>query len=80
MIAVGGGFLAWTLAIHADLFGHNFAYLCGGGVCGHPDGARAGGQSIRQAWDAYSLGIPLEKYRKKHKSLDRALSAFATYV
>jgi ribulose-bisphosphate carboxylase large chain len=80
MIAVGGGMHAGTLAIHADLFGHNFAYLCGGGVCGHPDGARAGGQSIRQAWDAYSLGIPLEKYRKKHKSLDRALSAFATYV
>jgi ribulose-bisphosphate carboxylase large chain len=80
MIAVGGGMHAGTMAVHADLFGPDFAYLCGGGVCGHPDGARAGGQSIREAWDAYAKGISLEKYRKKHKALDRALTAFATYV
>ncbi len=80
MIAVGGGMHAGTLGVHADLFGPDFAYLCGGGVCGHPDGARAGGQSIRQAWDAWSQGISLEKYRKKHKALDRALAAFAVYV
>lgn len=80
MIAVGGGMHAGTMAVHADMFGPNFAYLCGGGVCGHPDGARAGGKSIRQAWEAYAAGIPLEKYRKKHKALDRALDAFAVYV
>jgi ribulose-bisphosphate carboxylase large chain len=80
MIAVGGGMHAGTMAVHADLFGANFAYLCGGGVCGHPDGARAGGQSIRQAWESYATGIPLDKYRKKHKALDRALTAFVTYV
>lgn len=71
---------AGTLGIHADMFGPDFAYLCGGGVCGHPDGARAGGQSIRQSWEAWSQKIPLEKYRKGHKALDRALTAFATYV
>ena len=80
LIAVGGGMHAGTLGVHADLFGPDFAYLCGGGVCGHPDGARAGGQSIRQSWEAWEQGIPLEKFRKKHKSLDRALTAFATYV
>ena len=80
LIAVGGGMHAGTLAVHADLFGPDFAYLCGGGVCGHPDGARAGGQSIRQSWEAWEQGIPLEKYRKKHKALNRALTAFATYV
>ena len=80
MIAVGGGMHAGTLGVHADLFGPDFAYLCGGGVCGHPDGARAGGKSIRQAWDAWAQGIPLEKFRKKHKALDRALTAFAVYV
>jgi ribulose-bisphosphate carboxylase large chain len=80
LIAVGGGMHAGTLAVHAELFGPDFAYLCGGGVCGHPDGARAGGQSIRQSWEAWEQGIPLEKYRKKHKALNRALTAFATYV
>ena len=80
LIAVGGGMHAGTMGIHADMFGPDFAYLCGGGVCGHPDGARAGGQSIRQSWEAWSQKIPLEKYRKGHKALDRALTAFATYV
>ena len=80
LIAVGGGMHAGTLGIHADMLGPDFAYLCGGGVCGHPDGARSGGQSIRQSWEAWSQKIPLEKYRKGHKALDRALTAFATYV
>lgn len=80
MIAVGGGMHAGSLEIHEKLFGTEFAFLSGGGVCGHPDGARAGAQSIRQAWEAISAGIPVEKYRKKYKALDRALSAFATYI
>jgi len=80
LIAVGGGMHAGTLGLHADMFGPDFAYLCGGGVCGHPDGARAGGQSIRQSWEAWSQKIPLDRYRKTHKALDRALTAFATYV
>ncbi len=80
MIAVGGGMHAGTLKVHYDLFGPDFAYLCGGGVCGHPDGARAGGQSIRQAWEAISQGIPLSRYRKDHPQLDAALNAFTRYV
>jgi ribulose-bisphosphate carboxylase large chain len=71
---------AGTMKVHYDLFGPDFAYLCGGGVCGHPDGARAGGKSIRQAWDAISQGIPLSRYRKDHPELDAALTAFTRYV
>jgi ribulose-bisphosphate carboxylase large chain len=80
MIAVGGGMHAGTMKVHYDLFGPDFAYLCGGGVCGHPDGARAGGKSIRQAWDAISRGIPLSRHRKSHPELDAALTAFSRYV
>ena len=80
LVAVGGGMHAGTLGVHADLFGPDFAYICGGGVCGHPDGARAGARSVRQAWEAHAAGIPIETYRKTHKELDRALTAFQTYV
>ena len=80
LITVGGGMHAGTLGIHADLFGPDFAYICGGGVCGHPDGARAGARSVRQAWEAYESGVSIEKYRKTHKELGRALSAFHKYV
>ncbi|MHB8369795.1 MAG: RuBisCO large subunit C-terminal-like domain-containing protein [Leptospirales bacterium] len=80
LIAVGGGMHAGTLGVHADLFGSDFAYICGGGVCGHPDGARAGARSVRQAWEAYESGVSVEEYRKTHKELDRALTAFQKYV
>ncbi len=80
LIAVGGGMHAGTMPVHAKMFGPEFAYLCGGGVCAHPGGARSGGKSIRQAWEAIEEGIPLEKYRKTHKELDQSLDAFRTYV
>jgi ribulose-bisphosphate carboxylase large chain len=80
LIVVGGGMHAGTLEVHARLFGPDFAYICGGGVCGHPDGARAGARSVRQAWEAHEAGIPVDEYRKKHRELDRALTAFQKYV
>ena len=80
LIAVGGGMHAGTMGVHAKLFGPDFVYICGGGVCAHPGGPRSGGKSIRQAWEAHSQGIPLEKFRKGHKELDQALDAFKKYV
>ncbi|MHB8421164.1 MAG: RuBisCO large subunit C-terminal-like domain-containing protein [Leptospirales bacterium] len=80
MIAIGGGMHAGTMPVHYKLFGSEFAYLCGGGVCAHPGGARAGGKSIRQAWEALSQGVSIEAFRKTHKELDQALEAFRTYV
>jgi|UniRef100_A0A7C3QWG0 ribulose-bisphosphate carboxylase large chain len=80
MIAVGGGMHAGTMGVHHKMFGADFVYLCGGGVCAHPGGPRAGGKSIRQAWEAHSRGISLEKFRKEHKELDQALEAFRKYV
>lgn len=80
MIAIGGGMHAGTMPVHYKMFGPQFAYLCGGGVCAHPGGARSGGKSIRQAWQALSEEIPIETFRKTHKELDQALDAFRSYV
>lgn len=78
--AAGGGQHAGTLAIHRKYYGHDFAFLCGGGVCGHPDGARAGARSIRQAWEALEQGIPLKTHAKRAPELAQALTAFKKYV
>jgi ribulose 1,5-bisphosphate carboxylase large subunit-like protein len=78
--AVGGGQHAATMGVHVKLFGPRFIFLCGGGVVGHPGGARAGGRSIRQAWDAARQGIPVKTYARQAKELAAALKAFARYV
>jgi ribulose-bisphosphate carboxylase large chain len=78
--AIGGGQHAATLAVHYKLFGPRFIFLCGGGVVGHPGGARAGGRSIRQAWEAVRQGIAVKTYARQAKELAAALKAFARYV
>ena len=78
--AVGGGQHAATLNVHAKLFGRDFIFLCGGGVIGHPKGARAGARSIRQAWEAVEAGVPVTTYAKKAPELADALKAFSRYV
>jgi ribulose-bisphosphate carboxylase large chain len=51
-------------------------YIAGGGIQGHPGGARNGVISIRQAWDAALSGIQLEEYAKNHVELRQALEKF----
>jgi ribulose-bisphosphate carboxylase large chain len=78
--AVGGGQHAGTMEVHAKLFGPDFIFLCGGGVVGHPQGARAGARSIRQAWEAIQAGVPVTRHAKQAPELAAALKAFARYV
>ncbi|MBI3622391.1 MAG: ribulose 1,5-bisphosphate carboxylase large subunit [Nitrospirae bacterium] len=78
--AVGGGQHAGTMEVHAKLFGPDFIFLCGGGVVGHPQGARAGARSIRQAWEAIQAGVPVTRHAKQAPELAAALKAFAKYV
>jgi ribulose-bisphosphate carboxylase large chain len=78
--AIGGGQHAGTMEVHAKLFGQDFIFLCGGGVVGHPQGARAGARSIRQAWEAVRAGVPVTRYAKQAPELAAALKAFARYV
>lgn len=80
MPAAGGGQHAATMATHYELYGTDFIFLCGGGVVGHPKGARAGARSIRQAWEAIRQGVSLKQYAKQAPELAQALTAFKKYV
>lgn len=46
----------------------------GGGIHGHPQGTRAGAKALRQSYDAWKKGIPLEEYAKTHRELAAALA------
>lgn len=51
-------------------------YAAGGGVMGHSMGPAAGVRSLRQAWEAAMLGIPLTTYAANHPELAAALQQF----
>ena len=50
-------------------------YLAGGGIMGHPGGPAQGVESLRQAWEAAVLGIPLDQHSQNHPALAAALRA-----
>jgi ribulose-bisphosphate carboxylase large chain len=52
-------------------------FACGGGILAHPAGPAAGVMSLRQAWEAAILGVPLADYATKHAELKAALEKFA---
>jgi 3-oxoisoapionate-4-phosphate transcarboxylase/hydrolase len=54
----------------------DFIYAAGGGILAHPDGARHGVESLRQAFDAAQHGIPLAEYARSHRALAQALEAY----
>lgn len=51
-------------------------YAAGGGIIGHTMGPAAGVRSLRQAWEAATLNIPLVAYAAKHAELAAALQQF----
>ncbi|WP_248927021.1 ribulose-bisphosphate carboxylase large subunit family protein [Paenibacillus hamazuiensis] len=51
-------------------------HLAGGGILAHPDGAAAGAESMRLAWEAAMNGISLEDYAREHPALRRAMEKF----
>ena len=53
-------------------------FLAGGGIIGHPSGAKAGVQSLVEAWQAAVDGIPLESYARTRPALREALAAFGS--
>lgn len=50
--------------------------LAGGGIHGHPDGPRAGVQSMRDAWAGAAAGLPLAEVMAQSKPLRRAVEQF----
>jgi ribulose-bisphosphate carboxylase large chain len=60
----------------AGLQSADFIYAAGGGILGHPDGAKAGVESLRQAFAATRSGIALTDYARSHSELAHALKAY----
>jgi ribulose-bisphosphate carboxylase large chain len=63
-------------ATWAAIGSDDVAFMAGGGILAHPDGAAAGVTSIRQAWDAAREGVPLERHAARAPELARALAFF----
>ena len=68
--------VAQVPATYAALGNADLMYVCGGGIIAHPDGAAAGVQSIRQAWEAAARDVPLEEYARTRDELRHALEFF----
>ncbi|RLI62811.1 MAG: type III ribulose-bisphosphate carboxylase [Candidatus Asgardarchaeum californiense] len=68
-----GGLHPGLLPDVIKMFGPDLVIQVGGGVLGHPDGAKAGAKAVRDAIDAALEGIPLEEKAKSSKELKRAL-------
>lgn len=73
----GGSDWAGTLPlVYEKLRTIDFGFVSGRGVFGHPMGPAAGAKSLRQAWEAIALRIPLAEYAKDHPELREAIETF----
>jgi ribulose-bisphosphate carboxylase large chain len=60
----------------AALGSEDLIFLSGGGILGHPNGAAAGVQSIRDAWEAAAAGVPLPEFARDRPALAQALAFY----
>ena len=67
-------------ATFAALGSTDLIFLAGGGIIGHPCGAKAGVQSLAEAWQAAVEGVPLEIYSQTRPALRETLMAFGSRV
>lgn len=75
----GGSDWAGTLPkVYDKISHHDFGFIAGRGVYGHPDGPQAGARSLHQAWDAISSGKNLEDYSEKAIELKNVLEAWSS--
>lgn len=73
----GGGDWAGTLPeVFNKLDTVDFGFIPGRGVFSHPEGPRSGAKSLRQAWEAIKLGVPIVEYAKDRRELKSAIEAF----
>lgn len=60
-------------------FGNDSIINAGGGVHGHPEGAKGGGKAFRQAVDAVLEGVGLEEKAWSHHELAKALKLWGVH-
>ena len=77
---IGGGVHPGAVATYVDELGPDIVLGAGGAVQGHPDGAAAGANAMRQAVDAAVAGRPVEDAAREHPELARALERFGSTV
>lgn len=75
-VPAGSQWAGSTIEIYKKLKTIDFGIVPGRGVFGHPMGPRAGGASLRQAWEAFQKGLSLEEYGETHPELKAAIEAF----
>lgn len=77
---VGGGVHPGTVQTYVDELGPDIILGAGGAIQGHPDGAAAGADAMRQAIDAVMAGRSVVEAGREHPALGRALGRFGTTV
>lgn len=71
--AIAGGLKPSNLIDNLSVFGMDVLAIAGVGILSHPLGTKAGVKAMRQAAEAFRLGIPLEEYAKEKEELRLAL-------
>lgn len=71
--AIAGGLKPSNLVDNLKTFGMDVLAIAGVGILSHPLGTKAGVIAMRQAAEAFRLGITLEKYAKEKEELRLAL-------
>jgi ribulose-bisphosphate carboxylase large chain len=75
---ISGGLNPTLLKPFIDVMGHTeFITTMGAGCHAHPRGTKAGATALVQACDAYSKGIDIGEYAKKHAELAEAIAFFS---
>src|SRR6478735_5568450 len=77
---VGGGVHPGTVETYMRELGPDIILGAGGAIQGHPDGAAAGADAMRQAIDAVMAGRPVADAAQEHPALARALERFGSGV
>ncbi len=71
--AIAGGLNPANLVDNLSTFGMDVLAIAGVGILSHPLGAKGGVKAMRQASEAFLLGVPLEEYAREHDELRLAL-------
>ncbi|MEM0350606.1 MAG: type III ribulose-bisphosphate carboxylase [Archaeoglobaceae archaeon] len=75
-----GGLHPGVLPAVVETLGKDLVIQIGGGVLGHPDGAKAGAMAVRQALEAIENGVDIEEYARSKRELARALEKWGRRV
>jgi 2,3-diketo-5-methylthiopentyl-1-phosphate enolase len=77
---IGGGVHPGTVETYMGELGNDIVLGAGGAIQGHPDGAAAGADAMRQAIDAVMAGRPVVDAAPEHPELARALEKFGSTI